>query len=128
MPGDTVTIESNPDELTLPRWEERDESNLNGPYIVILYNDDHHDMDEVVSQLQKATGYDIQRCVAIMYEAHMRSRAVAYSGSEEECERCARIASSDLSSGGNRSGVIMTCITVVPTLRCMDLGDSDAAR
>lgn len=89
MPG--VSIESPPDELTLPRWIERDESNITGPYIVILYNDDYHPMDEVVSQLQKATGYDIQRCLAIMLEAHISSRTVAYSGSEEECERCAGI-------------------------------------
>lgn len=89
MPGGT--IESTPDELVLPRWQERDGFNLSGPYIVILYNDDHHQMDEVVIQLQKATGYDIQRCIAIMIEAHTRSRAVAFSGSEDECERCANI-------------------------------------
>jgi ATP-dependent Clp protease adapter protein ClpS len=77
--------------LELPLWNESDEANLKGPYIVILYNDDYHQMDEVVGQLQKATGYDIQRCMAIMVEAHFRSRAVAYSGSEEDCERCANI-------------------------------------
>ena len=87
----TVIVDPIPDDQTLPRWIERDKSNLNGPYIVILYNDDYHDMDEVVMQLQKATGYDIQRCVTIMLEAHASSRAIAYSGSEEECERCARI-------------------------------------
>jgi ATP-dependent Clp protease adapter protein ClpS len=89
--GDTVIIESAPDELVLPRWQESNETNLRGPYIVILYNDDHHDMEEVVSQIQNATGYDIQRCIAIMVEAHTSSRAVAFSGSEEECERCAGI-------------------------------------
>ena len=82
MPGDAITIESAPDHLVLPGLAERDETNLNSPYIVILYNDDHHEMDEVVGQLQKATGYDIQRCIAIT-EAHTRSRAVAFSGSEE---------------------------------------------
>ena len=91
MPGDTITIESVPDELALPLWKESDEANLNGPYIVILYNDDFHGMDEVVMQLQKATGYDIERCVRIMFEAHASSRAVAFSGSEDECERCAGI-------------------------------------
>lgn len=91
MPGETVTVESAPDELVLPRWKEREETNFSGPYIVILYNDDNHGMDEVVSLLQKATGYDIQRCIAIMFEAHTSSRAVAFSGSEVECERCAGI-------------------------------------
>ena len=91
MPGDAIIPGFDTIELSLPDWKELDKSNLDGPYIVILYNDDHHDMAEVVGQLQKATGYDIERCFAIMYEAHVNSRAVAYSRSEEDCERCANI-------------------------------------
>ncbi len=79
------------EELELPRWLPRDDTYINGPYIVILYDDDYHAMDEVVEQLQKATGYDIEMCVKIMIEAHTQSRAIAYSGSEDECERCARV-------------------------------------
>ena len=91
MPGDTVTIGPDLEERTLPRWDEDERIDDSGPYVVILYNDDHHPMDEVVMQLQKATGYDIEKCVHIMYEAHLRGRAIAYTGSEEDCERCARI-------------------------------------
>jgi len=91
VPADTITMELDLSELALPRWSDQEKSNLDGPYIVILYNDDYHDMDEVATQLQKATGYDIQRCIAIMLEAHASSRAIAYSGSEQECERCATI-------------------------------------
>lgn len=91
MQETTSTIETIPDELVLPRWSEREDTDLNGPYIVILYNDDYHAMDEVVEQLQKATGYDIERCIWIMFEAHANGRAVAYSSTEEECERCAKI-------------------------------------
>ena len=79
------------DERTLPRREEEGAREESGPYVVILYNDDYHDMGEVVSQLQKATGQDIERCFQIMVEAHTRGRAIAYSGSEEECERVAAV-------------------------------------
>lgn len=84
-------IELAPNEQALPHQNESEDTNHNRPYVVILYNDDYHGMDEVVEQLQKATGYDIERCIAIMVEAHMSSRAIAFAGSEEECERCARI-------------------------------------
>ncbi len=77
------------DERTLER--ELDSNNTGHPYIVILYNDDYHGLDEVVAQLQLATGYGIEQCVQIMMEAHTRGRAVAFSGSEEECERAANI-------------------------------------
>ena len=80
-----------PSGFELPQLLDRNAEELDGPYIVILYNDDYHGMDEVILQLQKATGYDIRRCVAIMVEAHTNSRAVAFSGSEEQCEHCAAI-------------------------------------
>ncbi|HLK55609.1 MAG TPA: ATP-dependent Clp protease adaptor ClpS [Chthonomonadaceae bacterium] len=91
MPGDTVTIEPDLEERVLPRLDEEENTDDSGPYVVILYNDDHHGMEEVVAQLQKATGYDIERCYFIMLEAHTRGRAIAYTASEEDCERCARI-------------------------------------
>lgn len=83
----------NPDieERTLPRWDEETVLDTEGPYVVILYNDDWHPMDEVVFQLQKATGYDDQHCESIMLEAHTRGRAIAYTGSQDDCERAAAI-------------------------------------
>ena len=78
-------------ERVLPDLENDEIADEQGPYVVILYNDDHHDMMEVVSQLQKATGYDIDRCIQVMWEAHTRGRAIAYTGSQEECERAAQV-------------------------------------
>jgi ATP-dependent Clp protease adaptor protein ClpS len=78
-------------ERVLPDLEESEVIDNEGPYVVILYNDDYHDMLEVVSQLQKATGYDIERCAAIMLEAHTRGRAIAYTGSQEDCEKAANV-------------------------------------
>ena len=60
-----------------------------GPWIVILYNVDWHPMDEVADAVASATGYPLQRAVAIMLEAHTRGRAIAFTGSCQDCERVA---------------------------------------
>jgi ATP-dependent Clp protease adaptor protein ClpS len=54
---------------------------------VILYNDDWHAFDEVVVQVQRATGYSLERAVAITYEAHTQGRAIAYEGSKGKCRK-----------------------------------------
>ncbi|MCS6776325.1 MAG: ATP-dependent Clp protease adaptor ClpS [Chloroherpetonaceae bacterium] len=78
-------------ERVLPDLHSEDVIDDEGPYVVILYNDDYHEMMEVVAQLQKATGYDFNRCVQIMWEAHTRGRAIAYTGSQDDCERAASV-------------------------------------
>lgn len=62
-----------------------------GDFRVILYNDDWHSQDEVVTQLQKATKCDEHTAIAIMLEAHFRGRARCYQGSRAECHRVARV-------------------------------------
>lgn len=62
-----------------------------GPCVVILYNCDCHAFDEVIAQLQKATGCDLRRAVAIAVEAHTLGRAVAFTGDRQDCERAASI-------------------------------------
>ena len=62
-----------------------------GDYRVIIYNDDHHGMDEVILQLHKATQYALQKCAEITLEAHMRGRAICYHGSREDCHRVAKV-------------------------------------
>jgi ATP-dependent Clp protease adaptor protein ClpS len=54
---------------------------------VILYNDDYHLFDQVVAQVQKATGYPYRRAYAITLEAHTTGRAVVWAGDIEECLR-----------------------------------------
>ncbi|MBV9867800.1 MAG: ATP-dependent Clp protease adaptor ClpS [Abitibacteriaceae bacterium] len=83
------------EELTIPKTWEREfaapeETNLSG-YRVILYNDDWHSMDEVIFQLQKATGCNIEKAMSIMLEAHTKGRAPCYHGSREDCQRVARV-------------------------------------
>ncbi len=61
------------------------------PWVVILYNDDWHPIDQVVHQVQKATGYNLEKATWITMEAHTSGRAIAYSGTLEECERVAGV-------------------------------------
>ena len=79
------------EERLRPVWDEEADNGVDDPYVVILYNDDYHDMGAVMEQIQRATGYDIERCIRIMFEAHTQGRAIAYTGSEADCERAARI-------------------------------------
>lgn len=61
------------------------------PWKVILYNDDIHTFDQVILQLQKATGCTVSRATRIAMEAHFRGKAVAYSGDFSECHKIAGI-------------------------------------
>jgi ATP-dependent Clp protease adaptor protein ClpS len=67
--------------------EKTDTTTLLGkPFHVILFNDDHHDMMEVTTQIIKATHCSADRAVAIMLEAHIKGRAIVFTGSRERCE------------------------------------------
>ncbi len=70
--------------------DETDDS-LDGNWSVILYDDEYHSMLEVVVQLLKATAHSRSKCHQITLEAHTRGRAVAFTGTELLCTRCAAI-------------------------------------
>ncbi len=74
-----------------PIVESDQDTRTRRPWIVILYNDEWHPYDQVVSQVQKATGCSLEKAEAITYEAHTLGRAIAYTGSMEECERVAAV-------------------------------------
>jgi ATP-dependent Clp protease adapter protein ClpS len=59
--------------------------------VVILFNDDVHAFDEVIAQVQKATGCSHGEAFQITYAAHTQGQAVAYIGERPACERVARI-------------------------------------
>jgi ATP-dependent Clp protease adaptor protein ClpS len=50
---------------------------------LILFNSGHY-WDEVVTQLQKATGFDILQCEQIAMIAHTKGKAVVISGDVEK--------------------------------------------
>lgn len=56
------------------------------PYNVILFNDESHSMDEVVNQIRKATGYEMEKAMQIMLAAHASGRAVVITTGKERAE------------------------------------------
>ena len=77
--------------IVRPNLDEEETIRQSGPWVVILYNDDWHPFDAVVFQVQKAAGCSLEEAEVITYEAHATGRAVAYTGTQEECERVAGI-------------------------------------
>jgi ATP-dependent Clp protease adapter protein ClpS len=67
-----------------PKTDERVE--VARPWNVILFNDDVHSFEEVILQLQKATGCSLERAGAIAQEAHNNGKAVCFTGPLERCE------------------------------------------
>ncbi|MCZ2343746.1 MAG: ATP-dependent Clp protease adaptor ClpS [Bacteroidales bacterium] len=56
------------------------------PYAVILHNDDVNTMDFVILVLRKVFGYTVEKCFALMLEAHETGRAVVWIGALEVAE------------------------------------------
>ncbi len=50
---------------------------------LIIFNSNHY-YDDVITQLQKATGYDIIQCEQIAIIAHTKGKAVVKSGEIDE--------------------------------------------
>ena len=93
----TETIER-PGILDLPGLNEaediRQNADITGPWVVILYDCDCHTFDQVETILQKVTGCSLEKAEAIAWEVHTKGRAICFSGTQEECERVARIIAS----------------------------------
>ena len=67
--------------------EEETEEHVDAPWRVILYNDEIHTFDEVISQLIKATGCDVGRAEELAWKVHTNGKAAVYEGTFEECFR-----------------------------------------
>ena len=61
------------------------------PWQVIIFNDDVHTFDEVIFQIQKATGASLQAAFEITVEIHTKGKAVCFEGEVSACERVANI-------------------------------------
>ncbi len=57
----------------------------NEGFSLILFNDSHHEFEEVISQVMKATGYGYDKAEAITLEAHNKGRAMVLSGTIDKC-------------------------------------------
>ena len=60
-------------------------------FTLILFNDSHHDFEEVIAQVMKAAGYSRSKAESITMEAHNKGRAVVLSGELDQCLRAQNI-------------------------------------
>jgi len=71
---------------TKPKTDEVTHTRRVPPFNVILLNDDHHSMQFVVEVLCKALGYNVEKAVQLMMQAHTDGRAAVYTGPREVAE------------------------------------------
>ncbi|SHK09734.1 ATP-dependent Clp protease adaptor ClpS [Rhodothermus profundi] len=71
----------------VPEVTVEEETRLDAPWRVILYNDDVHTFDEVIFQLMKATGCSLPEAEALTWKVHTEGKAAVYEGSFEACFR-----------------------------------------
>lgn len=54
-------------------------------FTLILFNDSHHEFDEVINQVMLATSYGYDKAESITVEAHNKGRAAVLSGELNKC-------------------------------------------
>ena len=64
----------------------RDVTELDRPWIVIVWNDPVNTMAYVTYVLQKLFGYSKQKARKLMLDVHNKGKAVVSSGTRESCE------------------------------------------
>lgn len=60
-------------------------------FSLILYNDSHHNFEEVTEQIMKATGFGYDRAEAITMEAHTKGRAHVITGDLNICVKAQHV-------------------------------------
>lgn len=86
------------------------------PYAVILHNDDHNGMDFVIEVLRKVFGYEMEKCVQLMLEAHEKGKSVVWVGALEVAElKADQIHSCGPDPAAKAKGAQPLAVTVEPT-------------
>ena len=80
-----------PGHLEITEKETKQETELGNPWQVVLFNDEVHGFDEVILQIQKATGYSLERATELTWRVHNNGKAVVYIGSKMDCEKVAGV-------------------------------------
>lgn len=52
---------------------------------VVLYNDDWHTFDEVISQLIKAVNCSFEEARGYAFEVHVKGKSIVFSGTMNQC-------------------------------------------
>ena len=93
MPLPFPTISPETEEIVAPELDEtfQESRQTQSEYRVVLYNDDYHDFDEVILQVQKATGCSLEKAEEITILAHVKGREICFRGSRDDCSRVCRV-------------------------------------
>jgi ATP-dependent Clp protease adapter protein ClpS len=83
----THPVLSAADELTQTNTDEQTEEAIYTPWRLLLYDDDIHTFDEVITQLRKATGCSLAKAEELTMKVHYEGKAVVHEGEFEECLR-----------------------------------------
>jgi ATP-dependent Clp protease adapter protein ClpS len=65
-----------------------------GRMMVLIYNNDHNTMDEVMAILMLATRCDEEEAYIEMWEAHTYGKASVHFGSQTECQAVSEVIAS----------------------------------
>ncbi|MFQ5543561.1 MAG: ATP-dependent Clp protease adaptor ClpS [Nitrospiria bacterium] len=68
-----------------------DETEEAKPWQVTIFDDDVHTIDEVIFQVQKATGVSLEVAFEVTMEVHTQGQSICYAGILEKCEQVASI-------------------------------------
>lgn len=79
--------ESETEEITKTETEEKVEDSVNTPWRLILFDDDIHTFEEVITQLMKATGCSLSEAEDMTWKVHSEGKATVHEGEFEECLR-----------------------------------------
>ncbi len=64
---------------------------LGNPWQVVLFNDEVHSFDEVILQIQKATGFSLEKAAQLTFRVHQNGKAAIYFGPKGDCEKVANV-------------------------------------
>ena len=79
-----------PERVVRPEQTERDEStNDSSGYIVVVYDNDHNTIDQVIHILMVATACTQDEAELETWEVHHLGKSVVHHSGREECERVA---------------------------------------
>jgi ATP-dependent Clp protease adaptor protein ClpS len=75
--------------VTRPTEIQQDDQDvlIQEPAKVILFNDDIHTFEEVITQLIKAIRCTLEKAESLAWEVHTKGKAVVYTGEMQDCLR-----------------------------------------
>lgn len=75
------------DQKEVPQLEiiEDEQTDITQSSRVVLYNDNWHTFDEVITQLIKAVKCTYEQARGFAFEVHVKGKAIVYSGSLKNC-------------------------------------------